>query len=272
VPLSTTPRSLHRCRGAGLAALVVALACGSPGTPRGPGTSNPGAPGTAAAAPPPGPAATAHRDFPAFPASATPPPAAEVAALLARGLPERDRAAATRFLIDEILPWDLRELPGDPAAAPSPRAIARAAYDTLTSRLGEVPPDRRLARLATMACHRRGGRVTGRATALAVARYVADRGRPGSNLLVGYLAEARPFLAMPPDQLQAEADRIEADLAAFERDARGDDECVARQRLAVIHARHALGAVRSGRFDAAIGPLYVFLRNAGARPRRLEPP
>lgn len=271
MPLSTAPRSPRRCGRAGLAALAIALACGGPGASRGPTTSTSGASG-ASGATTAAPRATAHHDFPAFPASATPPPHGEIAALLARGLPERDRAAAARLLVDEILPWDLRELPGDPAAAPGPRAIARAAYDTLANRLGEVPPGRRLARLATMACHRRAGRVTGRATALAVACYVADRGEPRSNLVVGYLADARPFLAMPPDQRQAEADRIEADLAAFERDARGDDECIARQRIAVSHARHALVAARSGRFDAAIGPLYVFLRNAGASPLRLEPP
>jgi hypothetical protein len=257
VPSSTTGRSPRRSRrGAGLTALAVAFACGCAGVP---------------AAPRATPAPTAHPDFPAFPADPIPPPSAEIAAMLVRGLPAHDRAAATRLLIDEILPWDLRDLPGDPTAVPAPRAIARAAYDTLANQLGAVAPDRRLSRLVTMACTRRGGRVTGPATALAVARYVADHGRPTSNLVVGYLAEARAYLAMTPDQRQAEADRLERDLAAFERDARADSACDERQRLPLIHARRALDAARSGQFDVADGPLYVFLRNAGANPRRAEP-
>jgi hypothetical protein len=251
---------LHSWCGVGLAAFAVIAcsgACGGASTP----SDVLG----------PEPAATVPREFPPFPPGAVPPPSAELAGLLARGLPEPDRAAAIRVLVDEILPWDLRDLPGDPRAAPSPRAIARAAYDTLANQLGEVAPERRLSRLATMACTRRGGRITGHATALAVARYVVDHGRPRSNLVVGYLDEARTYLAMSPDQLQAEAARVERDLAAFERDAQPDTDCAERQRASLVHARHALIAVRTGSFEAADGPLYVFLRNAGANPRRLEP-
>jgi hypothetical protein len=209
--------------------------------------------------------------FPAFPSSATLPSNTEIAAMLARGVPERDRTAATALLVDEILPWDLRELPGDPNATPSPRAIVHAAYDTLATQLGEVAPERRLQRLATFACIRRGVRITGRATALAVARYVADRGKPRSNLVVGYLAEARAQLAMTPDERTAETDRVERDLAAFERGAEADRDCHARERISVVHARLALDAARGGQFEAATGPFYVFLRHAGESPRHLEP-
>jgi hypothetical protein len=216
-------------------------------------------------------ATPSNHDFPAFPSSATLPSSAELATMLARGLPERDRAAATALLVDEILPWDLRDLPRDPSAAPSPRAIVHAAYDTLANQLGEVAPERRLGRLATFACLRRGSRITRRATALAVARYVADHGRPRSNMVVGYLGEAHEQIAMTPDERTAEADRVEHDLAGFEHDAQADADCHARLRIPLIHARLALDAARSGRFEAATGPLYVFLRYAGQSPQHLEP-
>jgi hypothetical protein len=211
-----------------------------------------------------------HGDFPPFPAGETPPALPEVAAMLASGLPEPDRAAATRLLIEDILSRDLRDLPGDPAARPSARAIVHAAYDTLASSLGQLARDRRLARVATIACTRRGDRLTRSATALAVARYVAERGRPRSILLVGYLDEAGPYLAMTLDQLQAEADRIERDVIGHERDAQADRTCYEQQRIALADGRLALEAARSGRFDPASGAFYVFLRNAGDRPRRLD--
>jgi hypothetical protein len=210
----------------------------------------------------------AHGDFPPFPAGppdAMPPPIPEVAAMLVRGLPEADRAAATRLLVDDILSRDLRDLPADPAARPGALAIVRAAYHTLVRTLEQLPPQGRLARLATIACARRGDRITRRATALAVARYVVERGRPSTTLVVGYLDEARPYLAMTTEQLQAEADRIEHDLTAHERDDHGCEE-----QHPDREARHALEAARSGRFDPASGAFYVFLRNAGARPQRLD--
>ena len=224
-------------------------------------------PGPRVPASPPG----THGDFPPFPAGETPPPLPQVAAMLASGLPEPDRAAATRLLIEDILSRDLRDLPGDPSAQPSARAIVHAAYDTLVGSLGQLARDHRLARVTTVACTRRGDRLTRRATAVAVARYVAERGRPRSSLVVGYLDEASPYLAMTLDQLQAEADQIERELTAYERDAQADRACYEQQRIALADGRHALEAARIGRFDPASGAFYVFLRNAGDRPRRLDP-
>ena len=210
-------------------------------------------------------------DFPPFPSGEAPPAVPGVAALLASGLPEPDRAAARQLLVDDILSRDLRDLPGDPSAQPSARAIARATYGTLVAVLGGFPREQRLAQLVTMACTRRGDRVTRSATAVAVARYVADRGRPSSNLVVGYLDEARPYLELTAGALQAEADRIERDLTGYERDAQSHPACYAQQRRALAHGRRALAAARTGAFDPATGQFYVFLRHAGATPHRAEP-
>jgi hypothetical protein len=257
VPSPTTRTQLRWPRAAmALAACAFGFACREathPG-PRAP-ASSPGSSG----------------DFPPFPAGDTPPTLPEVAAMLASGLPAPDRPTATRLLTEDILSRDLRDLPDDPSAQPSARAIVHAAYDTLVRSLGQLARDHRLARVTTIACTRRGDRLTRRATAVAVARYVAARGRPRSILVVGYLDEASPYLAMTPDQLQAEADRIERDLAAYERDAQADRDCYAPQRIALADGRLALEAARSGRFDPAIGAFYVFLRNAGDRPRRVDP-
>lgn len=235
-----------------LVVVALALSCSKPMHPDGPRTQD---------------------DFPPFPAGsaeATPPPIPEVAAMLASGLPAGDRAAATRLLIDDILSRDLRDLPADPAARPSARAIVRAAYDTLARMLGEPVREHRLARVVTIACARRGDRLTRHATALAVARYVADRGRPSTTLVVGYLDEARPYLAMTAEQLEAEAARIGHELTAYERGAHDDPACLEQQRLLIADGQHALEAARSGRFDPALGAFYVFLRNAGQQPQRLE--
>lgn len=253
-----TQRHAVRCL---LATVVVSAglataACGQPGHAAGPGA---GAPSLGA------------RDFPPVPSGDTPPPIPELAALLASGLPEADRAAARRLLVDDILSRDLRDLPSDPAAQPSVGAIVRAAYGTLVTVLGELPRGQRLSRLTAIACTRRGDRITRRAAALAVARYVADRGRPSSNLVAGYLDEARPYLELTVDALQAEADPIERDITEYERDVQSNPACRDEQRRALAQARRALEAARTGAFDPATGPFYVFLRNAGAKPRRVDP-
>src|SRR6185503_13762986 len=90
------------------AGLAIAAACGQPGHAAGPGT---GAPGTGV------------HDFPPVPSGETPPPLDEIAAMLASGLPEADRAAARPLLVDDILSRDLRDLPSAPSAQPSARAI-----------------------------------------------------------------------------------------------------------------------------------------------------
>jgi hypothetical protein len=210
------------------------------------------------------------RSLPAV--SETPPPLPEVASMVASGLPASDRAAATRLLTDDILSRDLRDLPRDPSAQPSARAIAHAAYDTLVRTLSPLPAEQRLAHLATLACLRRGDRVTRRATALAVARYVADRGRPRTSLVIGYLDEARTYLALPPEALAAEAARALQDLAAYELDARGHAACHAQQAALLAEDRYAIDAARTGTFDPAAGAFYVFLRNAGAQPHHITPP
>jgi hypothetical protein len=252
--------ALARLAGAALAAVAVSAGlaiggCGH-GHAAGPGT---GAPGSGV------------RDFPLAPAGDLPPPIPELAARLASGLPDADRAAARRLLVDDILSRDLRDLPSAPTAQPSAGAIVRAAYGTLVAVLGRVPRAQRLPRLITIACTRRGDRVTRRAAALAVARYVADRGRPGTHLVVGYLDEAQPYLDMTAEALQAEADRIDRDLTDYERDAQSDRACHDQQRRPLAQARRAVAAARTGAFDPATGPFYVFLRNAGAKPRRLDP-
>jgi hypothetical protein len=211
-------------------------------------------------------------DFPPIPPGDAPPSLREVAALLARGLPAADRAAAIRLLVDDILARDLRDLPRDPSAQPSAAAIVHAAYGTLVRTLSPLAPAQRLARLITLACMRRGDRVTRRATALAVARFVADRGRPPTSLVIGYLGEARAYLALPPDELTAEAARALQDLTAYELDARGHAACYAQQQPLVADGRHALDAARTGTFDPAAGAFYVFLRNAGEHPQHFAPP
>jgi hypothetical protein len=248
-------------RDAVLAAVAVGVgiaiaACGQPGRAAGPAA---------------GPQASGIRDFPPVPAGDLPPPIPELARLLATGLPDADRAAAQRLLVDDILSRDLRDLPSAPTAHPSAGAIVRATYRTLVAVLGGLPRAQRLARLITIACTRRGDRITRRAAALAVARYVADRGRPSTNLVVGFLDEAQPYLEMTAEALQVEADRVDRDLTDFGRDARSDRACLDQQRRPLAQARRAVAAARTGAFDPATGPFYVFLRNAGAKPRRLDP-
>jgi hypothetical protein len=217
------------------------------------------------------PSAGTRNDFPPLP-SGDPPSLLEIAEALARGLPAADRAVATRLLVDELLARDLRDLPRDPLAQPSAGAIVRAAYGTLVRTLAPLPPEQRLARLITLACMRRGDRVTRRATGLAVARYVADRGRPRTILVTGYLDEASVYLVLPPDELAAEAAGVEHDLTAYELEARGDATCYAQQRPLLADGRHAIDAARTGSFDPAAGAFYVFLRNAGERPQHFAPP
>ncbi|HSS01542.1 MAG TPA: hypothetical protein VLM79_31000 [Kofleriaceae bacterium] len=261
--LAAVQPSSRRPLSGSLAAIAVAasalLSCVAP--------ADPGAgPGAAAPSVKPG------GDFPALPPGDAPPSLGEIAALLARGLPAAERAVAMRLLVDDILARDLRDLPRDPAAQPSAGAIVHAAYATLVRTLSPLAPALRLARLITLACMRRGDRVTRRATALAVARYVADRGRPRTSLVIGYLDEARAYLALPLDGLSAEAARAEQDLAAYELDARGHAACYAQQQPLLADGRHALDAARTGTFDPAAGAFYVFLRNAGERPQHFAPP
>lgn len=254
--VAQSTRTARRWSSAAIAAAACALSCGAPASPglRGAGSS-----------------AATSADFPPFPSGEPPPPLPEIAALLVRGLPEPDRAAATRLLTDDILSRDLRDLPRVASAQPSALAIVRAAYHTLVRVLRPLAVEQRLARLATIACTRRGDRVTRRATALAVARYVADRGRPRTILVVGYLDEAGPYLALTPDQLEREAVRTEQQVSAYEQDAQGNAACFAQQEPLLADARRALDAARAGTFDPAAGAFYVFLRNAGERPQRLAP-
>lgn len=205
-------------------------------------------------------------DIPAFPES-TPATFEAVALALAAAFDDADREAATRLLADQILPWDLRALPSDA----QPHLLAKVGYEMLAAQLAEVPRPDRLARLRDIACSRRGDRLVGSAIALAVARWVADHGRPRSHEVDGYLEDASPYLGKDRAELAGEAGRLDAALAAWERDAAAHPTCLAQQRVPMIHARHALASVRDGRFDVAMGALYVFLRNAGERPRQLDP-
>jgi hypothetical protein len=228
----------------------------------------------AAPAPPPPPTtsstpdAAVTTDIAPLPAD-TPTTIDAVADALVLAFDDADRAPARKLLVDDILPWDLRSLP----TFPQPKALVKAGYDGIAQRLATVPRAQRLAMLDEIACDRRGDQLVGRAISLAVARWIADHRRPTArDDVAGFVEDAAPYLSMSADARNAEADRLEASLTAWSRDAAArHPSCAEQHRIPLVHARAALASARTGRFDPAMGALRDFLVGVGEHPRTLDP-
>jgi hypothetical protein len=239
-------------------ALLVVASCAAP-----PPDVYPTHPAPRAAAPIP--RATMPADFPSLPPGL--PSITELADLIATTFPPAARGAAAATLRTEVLPWDLRNLAGHPYR----RRLVELVYEHIAIELG---PDveGRPARLGDVVCDRRGGKLTQRIHGLAVARYLRDRGGDiPATASAGYIDPARPYLRLGEDAFAAEAGRAAADMDAWEADARAAHPgCMKAQRLTRIHDRFALRSTHHGNFDVASGPLYVFLREVGERPRLVD--
>lgn len=206
-------------------------------------------------------------EIPALPPGAAVPTVAELASLLAAGVPDADRADATKLLTGTILPWDLRSV----ATHPNPRRLAELVYRGLADELAAVPASARRQRLSEIGCDRDAGRLLEQAVSLAVARYVRDRGMPPAASLAGYLDPARPYAALSPADAARAVDRVEAAWQAWEQDAKARyPRCWTSHRLDTLHARTALGSARSGSFASASGPFHAFLVQAGESPQLLD--
>lgn len=206
-------------------------------------------------------------NIPALSPGSAVPTIAELAALLAAGVPETDRDAAKQLLTQTILPWDLRSV----AVHPQPRRLAELVYQALADELRAIAANARLARLAEIGCDRDAGRLLEEAVSLAVARYVRDRSAPTATTLAGYLDPARPYIALAPEDAIRAVDRVQAAWQTWEQDAKARyPRCWANHRLDVLHARTALGSARSGSFASASGPFHAFLVQAGESPQLID--
>jgi hypothetical protein len=144
-------------------------------------------------------------------------------------------------------------------------------YEGIAKALGEDVAQRP-ARLGDIVCDRRGQRLIQRIHGLAVARYLRGRGgKIPNDANPGDIDPARPFLALPEADFDVAVTRATADLKAWDADARAaHPACLERQRIDRIHDGFALESARTGRFVAASGPLYVFLRSMGERPNQID--
>lgn len=241
-------------------ALVVAGVAGLGGCPRSDRRPDP------TGAPPPTKANPVSLEIPPLPPGDAVPAAADLARLLAGGVPAPQRAAAIALLEQRILPWDLRSR----STHPFPRRLTELVYAGLADPLRAVAADARLAALEELACDRSAGRLLEDAVAHAVARYVRDRKPPTRPGLDGYLAPAQPLLALTSAQALAAIDATAAAWDGWDTEASRFPRCAAAHRLDRLHARAALGNARTGSFASAAGPLHAFLVQAGESPQLVD--
>jgi hypothetical protein len=183
---------------------------------------------------------------------------------LADLLPDSARADARGTFADDVVQWDLRNA----SEHPYPDRVLQLVREGLLQELG-TDEAARPERLADIVCERRFGRLSSRIHGLAVARFIRDRGgAPPPGAYHTDIDTARPYLRLAQRVFDREIARARVDLSAWETSA--PPRCSQTQRVYYTHARLALDSAQDGHFYGASGQLYVFLRNAGDNPRRID--
>ena len=190
------------------------------------------------------------------------PPTATLAADLAADLPAADRHAAELLLRDEVLPWELRNY----ADHPRRDNLVKVVRDDIAGALAAATPDQRLAVLQDRALGAGVARLERDAIALALRRYALAHPDKATAALER-VPPAIAALTAPDVDARAAALATEIDLLAARAGARGAAE---QHRLALLHARMAAGAARTGSFATAAGPLADELRRLGEQPGELR--
>jgi hypothetical protein len=190
------------------------------------------------------------------------PPIATLAAELSADLPAADRHAAEQLLRDEILPWELRNY----ADHPRRDNLAKAVREDIASTLAAATPDQRLAVLQDRALDASVARAQRDAIALALRRYAIAHPERAAAALERV---PPPIAALGAPDVEARAAALGAEIDQLEARARaaGASE---RHRLALLHARMAAGAARTGSFGTAAGQLADELRRLGEQPSELR--
>jgi hypothetical protein len=204
-------------------------------------------------------------DFAPLPAGPGAPAIDDIASAIVCGFPMHAREQARLVLVSCILPWDLR---GAESFA-DPRRLVATAYAALVDVLRMLAPDDRLHELEAQALRRRSQQLLDLAVGVAVARWAHDRAHvalpaPWNELADRYRdLDTGGFHDEITRQL-AEVDQLETLRSA---DPARDPRARRLMRPHLLLARFTLGVARRAVFDAASGPLLVFLREMGAETR-----
>lgn len=200
-------------------------------------------------------------NFAPLPSPPDVPTAAQIGDAIAAGVPAAQRARATE-LLGLILPWQLRGA----ATFPKPRRLAEVVYEGLVDELRPVAADQRIGAIETIACRTAGERRLGDAMGLAIARWRLDH--PGKTVPAPWDDMSAAWIGRTAAQLGAEANTQLAGVDQLTGERTGD--CLEAMRLALLHARMALGSAKTGSFATAAGSLADFLRVVGESPRVLD--
>lgn len=202
-----------------------------------------------------------------LPAGDAVPTNAQIAAALAQGVPDADRAEAETVLRDEVLPVSLRDV----STFERPRALVEEVYGQISQRLEAAPAEQRLHAVRGEVLRAELAEQRVRSLALGIRRYLLAHANPPAATQAWITDPVTATKDLSPEQVVIEAsDRLRR-LDVWKTRAESDHPDLWREeRRTYLLIRHNLGAARNATFERAAGNLHQFLLAAGEHPQEIR--
>lgn len=206
---------------------------------------------------------------PPFPTDDEIPSPQKMSNLLVCALPEPDRSAANKLLMQHILPVKLAGIDYHPR----PQRLSVRVYIEISRELSARPANMRLHALKLVATGTELQRLSRDALNLAITRFLLhNTGELDAEKLERWLTPAvQDLRELSEPEIVGQASALGRALESWKRSVASEYPAEwSKYRLTFLQTEATLGNVARNTFDAACGSLLEFLRDAGRSPETIS--